>query len=356
MISRSQFASFGARAGGNRLRALLLALPIVVAPASRGVAASVPPPRNYVFFDRARERIREREFLDDEACAGAQLKYTWKELETRRDQYDFSAIVADCALLAEHGKRLFVQLQDVSFDDASVPVPDYLREDPAFSGGAARKFDVEGEGAAQHTQFKGWVARRWDPAVRARFAALLEALAGKLDGKLEGVNLAETAVEFGDDPAHYPAGFTPEGYAEAVKATMTSARNAFTRSRVLVYANFMPGEWLPDEDRGYLRAVYAHADVIGAGVGGPDLLPHRKGQRTHSYPLIAARKAGIVAGIAVQSGNLEALDPSSGKRVTPEELFRFARDELHVDYVFWGVDEPFYSRDVLPFLRRLATR
>jgi len=50
------------------------------------------------------------------------------------------------------------------------------------------------------------------------------------------------------------------------------------------YGNFMPGEWLPANDHGYLKSVYAAAARLG------------------------------------------------------------------VRYVFWSTEEPFYSRDVLPYL------
>jgi hypothetical protein len=36
--------------------------------------------------------------------------------------------------------------------------------------------------------------------------------------------------------------------------------------------------------------------------------------------------------------------------VTAEELTQFAADYLHVKYIFWGTQEPYFTRDVLPFL------
>ena len=77
---------------------------------------------------------------------------------------------------------------------------------------------------------------------------------------------------------------------------------------------------------------------------------YRKELRNHSYPLIAARPNGIAAGVAVQNGNLADRDPVSGQRVTVPQLVAFARDSLRVDYVFWGMQEPFFSHDVLPWL------
>ena len=118
----------------------------------------------------------------------------------------------------------------------------------------------------------------------------------------------------------------------------------------------MPGEWLPWTDHGYLRAIYGHAERIGLGVGGPDLLPHRKAQQQHSYRLIAARGPLMPAGVAVQDENLEDTNPTTGKPVTVAELYRFAKDRLRLTYIFWGTQEPFYTKDVLPFIRSLGDR
>jgi hypothetical protein len=337
----------------NRASLLVTALVLVlgapvgwITAAEAGVAAG---PRNYVFFARERQRISEPAFLENEGLAGAQLKYTWRELEPERDRYEFQPLLDDLAFLERHGKRLFVQLQDVSFSE-EVPVPDYLRTDPAFGGGVARKYDYEGDDESK-ARFDGWVARRWDPAVRARFIRLLEVLGKEADGRIEGLCLPETSVGFGESGRLHPAGFTYGGYVAGVKQIMTAARKAFPRSCVIQYANFMPGEWLPWTDHGYLRAVYAHAESLGMGVGGPDLLPYRKGQQNHSYPLIAARGARVRAGVAVQDGNLEDRNPTTGARVTVAELYGFAKDRLRLDYIFWGTQEPYFSKEVCPYIR-----
>jgi len=330
--------------------AITLALAFPLEPPARASDSSRDP-LHFIFFDRARDRIAETSFLESTAIAGAQLKYTWRELEPERDRYDIAMVLADLAFLQKHGKSLFVQLQDVSFDE-TVNVPEYLRTDPAFGGGVARKYLGEGDDESK-AGFDGWVARRWDPAVRSRFAKLLQALGRELNGKIEGLVLAETALGFGDHERFHPAGYTNEAYVEGVKANMLAAREAFPLSRVIQYANFMPGEWLPEDDHGFLRAVYEHAYRIGVGVGGPDLIPHRKGQLKHSYPLIASRPQGVVAGVAVQSGNLEEMNPATREPVTVSEVYRFAKDPLRLNYVFWGTQEPYYSAHVLPFLRKL---
>lgn len=308
-------------------------------------------PGNYVFFAHEHHRIAEPSFLTHEQVVGAQLKYMWRALEPERDRYDLQPLREHLAFLQRHGKRLFVQLQDVTFSE-TIPVPDYVRSDVGFGGGAARRYEGDDESTAR---VDGWVARRWDPAVRARFIKLLEVLGKEFDGRIEGLVIPETAIGF-ENPKLHPAGFTYESYAEGMREIMTAARRAFPRSCVIVYANFMPGEWLPENDKGYLRAIYAHADSIGVGVGGPDLRPHRRGQQRHSYPLIAGRRQGVVAGVAVQDGNLEDKNPDTGTRVTVAELYRFATEHLRLDYIFWGTQEPYYSTEIMPYLRSLHVR
>ncbi|MEQ1832878.1 MAG: hypothetical protein ABL977_07460 [Candidatus Eisenbacteria bacterium] len=331
------------------LRTACLTLSLLgLVPPSLAIAA----PAHYVFVNRDRGRIHDAAFLGTTGIAGAEIKYTWKELEPERDHYALAPVLHDLAFLERHGKRLVVQLQDVTFDER-INVPAYLLADPAFHGGAARKYEARDNGDS--ARFDGWVARRWDPAVQERYARLLRALADSLDGRIEALVLPETSTEFSGGPAHMPAGFTPESWRDGIRAQMSAARAAFQRSRIIQYANFMPGEWLPGDDHGYLRAVYAHADSIRAGVGGPDLIPTRRGFRAHSYPLITARRRDrVCAGLAVQDDNLAAVDPVTKQRVTVPMLAAFAADSLQLDYVFWGQQEPYYSRDVLPWLRAQA--
>jgi hypothetical protein len=310
-------------------------------------AASTP--KQFIYFGRERARIEEPTFATNPAIAGAQLRYTWKELEPARDRYNLQPVLDDIASLQKHGKRLFLQIQDASFSEV-VPIPTYLLAGPEFTGGADRKLEsVEQDGIK--VRFDGWVARRWDSRVRDRFTRLLDALGRAVDGRIEGINLAETAIGFENIQFH-PQGFTFENYVLGVKALMTAARRAFPRSQVIQYANFMPGDPSgPAADARYLRDIYAHAAAIGVGVGGPDLLPHRRGQQRNSLPLIASRPNGVIAGLAVQDGNLADLNPSTRAPVSVQELYRFATEQLKLDYIFWGIEEPYYSRDVLPFLR-----
>jgi hypothetical protein len=314
-----------------------------------GVATAADPPHFYIFFNRDRERIAEESFLNTPAIEGAQLKYTWRQLEPQKDQYEFGDTRHDLAFLTSKGKRLFIQIQDASFDPAIVLVPRYLLNDPQYHGGADKQYNIPNDDEERATP-AGWVARRWDPPVRDRFHQLLLALGREFDGKIEGINLPETAVDFGETGRLYPKGFTPRAYRDAVVANMTAMKRAFPKSVALQYANFMPEE-KGDAERAYLRSVYEKAAELKVGVGGPDLLPYKPGQMRHSYALLREFAGRVPTGIAVQEGNYAHENPRTHRRVTIPELVEFGTAYLKVDYIFWCTEEPFYSRDLMPFLQ-----
>jgi hypothetical protein len=62
--------------------------------------------------------------------------------------------------------------------------------------------------------------------------------------------------------------------------------------------------------------------------------------------------AGVVAiGIAVQDANFADVDRATGRRITMDELLRFATASLDVRYLFWGTEEPYFTQQILPLLR-----
>lgn len=310
------------------------------------------PPHHYAFYGMDREALhRDSLFLRSSGFDGAQVAYSWRQLEPAKDHYDLDLIREDLTLLRASGKKLWIQLQDVSFRNTHVPVPLYLLSDPRYHGGVAQQYRIDGADEGSATA-QGWSMRRWDPAVQERFYRLLSELGKHFDGQVAGINFAETSVTFGESGRLFPVGFSAELYRDAVIENMRALKKAFPRSVTVVYANFMPGEWRPVADRGYLVAVYRAARELGVGVGGPDLMPHRRGQLNNSYPLIRESSSTVPVGIAVQDGNLNEINPVTGKRVTPSELLAFGAGYLNADYIFWGIEEPFYSADVMPLINR----
>jgi hypothetical protein len=297
--------------------------------------------KHFVYFARDRELIHNHPFLNIQRFVGAQIMYSWRKLEPEKGQYDFSIIQEDYKYLLSHGKKLFIQLQDATFDTLYLGIPDYLLT-KEFDGGSSLQFNDNGVA-------EGWVAKRWNPQVRNRFALLLEALGKEFDGKVEGINLQESTVGVN---SKIDTTFTPELYTEGLKINMLALKKAFPLSTTMQYANFMPGEWLPREDKGYLRSIYKYGQEIGVGLGGPDLMVKRKGQLNHIIALMHEGIFTVPLGIAIQDGNYieetgNNVIVNNRENIVPL-LHAFAKDFLKVNYMFWVCQEPYFSDDVIP--------
>lgn len=308
--------------------------------------------RHFVYFAKDRKSLQEHPLLTSAMFEGAQIMYSWKELESGKGIYDFSIIMQDLEYLEKHGKKLFIQLQDVTFYPENKAVPNYLLSDE-YDGGAVLQYN-------ENEQPDGWVAKRWNKKVRERFSLLLIELGTAFDGRIEGINLQETAI--GVD-AKIDSSFSEISYVNGLKANMLALKKAFPNATSMIYANFLPGEWLPWDDKGYLRSIYNYGNQIGVGLGAPDLMVRRKGQLNHPLAMMHEGNFSVPIGIAVQDGNYigktgadleydENLDKvkNSKKNVVPM-LHGFAKDFLKVNYMFWVNQKPYFEKYVLTCLR-----
>jgi len=305
--------------------------------------------KHFIFFSRDRENIHDSVFYSNPGVSGAQVTYPWKKLEPRKDQYDFSEIEEDLNFLNSKGKKLFIQLQDVTFDSARYPVPKYILTDSAYHGGADPQYYFMDDNEDKAVK-AGWVSRRWDPVVAERFHKLLIALGQKFNGKIEGINLQETAIAFGETGKLFPNGFTYENYRDAIKENMKVLKQAFPGSTAIMYANFM---YEHGESKSNLTDLYNYAKEIRIGMGGPDIKVYRKYQMENSYPLIRDLHGIVPTGVAVQHGNYDIINPKTGKQVTVPEILDFAENYLRLNYIFWFTQEPYYSQQVLPLIKSL---
>lgn len=296
--------------------------------------------QHFVYFSRDRELIRSHPFLRHPMFEGAQIMYSWRDLEPKKGKYDFSTLKEDFNYLKKHHKKLFIQLQDVTFNPEWKAFPDYLLTSE-YDGGAVLQYNDDNVP-------EGWVVKRWNNKVRERFSLLLQALGKEFDGKIKGINLQETAIGVKD------SSFSEIAYINGIKENMLALKKAFPSSVTMIYANFIPGEWLPENDKGYLRGIYQYGQEIGVGLGGPDLMVKRKGQLNHILAMMHEGHYTVPLGIAIQDGNYIGETGDIDQEATKKEhsnivplLHAFAKDFLKINYMFWVNQEPYFEKDVL---------
>ena len=270
---------------------------------------------------------------------GAQVIYNWRRLEPREGQYQFEKIERELAIAERHGKRLFLQVQDRFFLPESRYLPDYILNEAQYGGGLVRQSDNAGEGAAKGS---GWAAAQWNPALRARFQALLAALGERFDGRVYGINLPETAIDVleGDGA---PEGFTCDAYFDAEIENLRAARAAFSHSLVVQYVNFWPCEW--NNDRRFMSRLFELGVAEGIGMGGPDIIPYRRAQEKNAYSYLERVGDDLpVVAMAVQGPTLTYTNPKTGRKFTRKEFEEYAVTRLNVDIIFWSLRTPWLRR------------
>ncbi|KAL7804780.1 hypothetical protein V8C44DRAFT_352685 [Trichoderma aethiopicum] len=270
--------------------------------------------------------------LDRPDIVGIQALYSWKSLEPSEGQYDFSAISEDYQKVLAKGKKFWIQLQDRTFSAGNDPVPKYMNT-PYYNNGSAPSCD--GDSCDTDFEITGWVAQQWNPRVRQRYQALLSALAGEFDGKVTGLNLAETSIAVDENANNY----TNESYFLGELENAGYAAKVFKKSYAVQYVNFWPDGWNNTNNR--FEDSFNYYAKHGVGVGGPDLIPNKPGQEANSYVYIPKYHCKVpIAVVAVQEKDLEEINQQTGKPFTKEEFVDFAVNELHVEIIFWAVETP----------------
>jgi hypothetical protein len=306
---------------------------------------------NFVFFARERELLPDHPFLKIKRFDGAQITYSWKQLEPKEGEYDFEDIDADLKILNARNMKLWIQLQDTTFMPDRQAIPVYVMKGKEYHGGANPQYN-------EQDKIDGWVARRWDPAVQRQFHKLLDKLAQRYDGVIAGINLQETAIGITEDGIAQAPGFTYPGYRDAIKTNMLAMKHAFKKSVVMQYVNFMPGESLPELDKGLMKSLFDYGEQIGVAIGAPDLMPQKPYQQAHAYKFMKEKKGGkLTLGIAVQDGNYfgetGAAQPKPGetRRDIVPELAKYAKT-LGATCIFWSIQQPYFSQNVIPFFSK----
>lgn len=246
---------------------------------------------------------------------GFQIRYFWNQLEPSKGNYDFSAIRADLKTAASQGLQLVVFIEDKTFHYA-MPTPPYLHD------------------LTRLNRSRGFTALRWKPYVTDRFSALLRALGNAFDShpNFEGIALQESSLGL-ENHVLDANGYRPELYRDALIDTIRTARRSFPQSQVFWYMNFLRGG---NSLIAEIANVAANNDVA---MGGPDVLPESDSLQRVSYPYYDEFKGRMTLFNSMQYDSYahrRVTGWTGNKYWTMKELFVFARDELHVDYLFWN--------------------
>ena len=259
----------------------------------------------------------QQKYMDDAlrpGMRGIMKKYSWRQLEPTQGNYNFSMIQSDLYWAQAYGMQLIIMIEDKSFK-LERPNPGYL------------------DALTPRNRTGGYTVARWHPTVVTRYKALATALGKRFDShpNFEGIAQQESSLGL-DRTVLQKYGYTAEKYRDALIASFGHALNVMPRSRVFWYQNFMVG------NQNYIGAVAAALGPKGLVMAGPDVLPDRRSLVEKSYPFFNQFRDKMHLGIQVEGICYRALHETAGystKYWTMPELFRYARDKLHVDYMFW---------------------
>jgi hypothetical protein len=248
---------------------------------------------------------------------GFQQRYYWGELEKSWGVYDFSIIQKDLDAAHSQGRQLVVLLADKTFN-GDKPLPPY----------------AQGADYMVANRANGYTALRWQPKVVNRMKALVNQIGKRFDSHpaFEGIAFQETSLSI-NGPVLDANGYTPQKYRDAMIDILLTAASAMPNSRVFWYMNFL----IRNQD--YLAEVAAAVAPAGVIMGGPDVLPDEGSLARMTYPLFDQFQGKMPLFNSVQFDSYSAVHKTSGYSTyywTMPELFNYAKNQLHVNYLFWS--------------------
>jgi hypothetical protein len=267
--------------------------------------------------------------IRDPAIRGIIKRYSWATMEPARGEYDFNSVRSDLDELASIHKQLIVFIVDKTFTERDPnPIPSYMQT-----------HSIE--------NIKGGVTgKKWEPGLIDRQIALCHALSKAFDSKdhFEGIAYQESAPSIPREKLE-EIGYTPELMRDGLTKLLVESSKAFPRSQVFWFMNFLP------MNDGYLTDIAEAVVPYRVVMGGPDILPYRDGlQRT--LPLYEAFNGRLKLFCSAQNDsyrhhrndrhNEEKIPYHRGEKpihpegyVAMEEIFKYGRDTLHLNYIFW---------------------
>ena len=283
------------------------------------------------------------ELTETPALRGVVIRYEWSELEKSPGVYTFASIDARLKELAAKKKRLIVLLEVKSFDKTKI-VPSYLLT-AKYDGGV---FPIGKYGS---NTVNGYNLKLWNSALKERMAALITALGKRYDSNpyFEGFGMQETAL---GDPVKPVTNAQVDGYYKNLTSLDTHMRKQFPHTMVFQYTNYPRPEIKPIIDN--LKATGGTLAATDIFLEDPGL--NYKGTPPGAYTYFPKNAGAMPLAAQVEKSNyLDSRHDGTGYKPTVTQLLNFARDNLHVNYIFWTRTPEIFPR-VLEVLRGKAQK
>jgi hypothetical protein len=309
------------------LRALLLLLGLVVVTGTLAPPADAATrkyhPGHYTIIING---VGAQKFMSSSiqpGMVGMVRRYSWRSVEPTKGTYDFSVIKSDLAWATANGMHFIVVITYKTVD-GTMDGPAYL--DP---------YEIR-------NKVGGYTLQLWSPTVIARYNALVKALGAQVDSiaSFEGLGDQESSLSL-DSATLKTWGYTPELYRDALINMLSASSASLPTSRVFWYMNFLAG------NQSYIGDIAAAVAPLGVVMGGPDDWPDNKSLVNKAYPYYTQFAGKMPLFIQVEGANYAEPHMTSGystKYWTMQELYDYARTNLHVNYMFWmRIPRPAYA-------------
>jgi hypothetical protein len=324
--------------------ALLVALSVVFIPFGQALAAAVKwHPGHYYQLEGHAGKDKQSylnqvygELQSHPSLRGAVIRYKWGELEKTKGKYDFTEIAKRLSELAAKKKRLIVLLhiKSTGDDTEKTLVPAYLKSAEYDGGLYAMKSDYNGI---------GYGTKLWDPQVRDRMIALVQALGKRFNDEpyFEGIGFTENIIGRTVKPV---TSAQVNNFYDNLLSINKALKNSFPNTLTFQFLNY-PRDILPT----YINAFKQN----GAALGNPDVFledpglnfPGTKHANPGVYTYYPKLSGKIPLVVQVEKANyLDTRHDGVGHKPTVNQLFNFARDQLEVNYIFWTRTPKYYPK------------
>lgn len=322
---------------------ILVTLSVIFIPLSQAIAAAVKwhPGHYYELVGQGSKSDSSylnkvySELQTHPTLRGVVIRYQWGELEKAKSDYNFTVVAKRLSEVAAKKKRLIVLIETKSTtpDTKQTLVPAYAKS-AEYDGGIYQFKSGQGE---------GYGTKLWDPQIRDRMIALVQALGKRFNNEpyFEGIGFSESAM---GRPIKPITSAQANSYYNNLLSINKALKTSFPNTLSFQFLNY-PRDLLPT----FINTFKQN----GSALGNPDVFledpglhfPGTKYAFPGVYTYYPKLSGKIPLVVQIEKANyLNTRHDNTGFKPSVNQLFNFARDELQVNYVFWTRTPNYYPK------------